>query len=65
MESTMPNLSLYSAMDLIYDLSTFVANALDAEIVLALPHRLKSTEIDLALAFYQSMRTDFHITWCQ
>ena len=61
----MPSLSLYPAIDIIYELSIYVAEVLSAQIVLALPSRLKSSEIELALAFYQSMRADFHIVWCQ
>ena len=51
MESTTPNVGLYSALHIIYDLSTNVADTLEAEIMLALPDLLKSTEIYLALAF--------------
>ena len=64
MERTIPTIGLYRAMQFIYDLSKFVADILNAEIVLALPHRLQSSEINLALAFYQSTRPDFHVVWC-
>ena len=48
MECTMPSLSLYPAMDLIYELSKYVAEIMNAKIVLAFPSRFKSSEIKLA-----------------
>ena len=63
MEPKMPPFSLFSAIHIIYELGIHVAEILNTEIILALPCCLRSSEIALASAFYQSMRTDLHIVW--